>query len=123
MLMAVLRQLGNCEISLGRPYLAEPFYRKAVAVAEAQKDRSNRDLILMLDYLGICLLDQKKYPATEVVFKRLLPLEQAADGKEGNGVKRRYRFFTDLYQKWGKKEEAKRCYALSDHRIPLSDSN
>ncbi len=108
--------LGLVRLHQQRFAEAEGYFRRALAIRQGALPAGHRDIGEGYSDLGAALLGQRRFTAAESALVRGHEILLAADGEEGYRTRRVTRRLGDLYDAWGRPDQAARV------RLPLADS-
>jgi tetratricopeptide (TPR) repeat protein len=102
-----LLRLGQCEGQLGQPEKALVVLKRGLAISEKQQGEKSSKLLNFIAPLCNCSIQAKRYAEAEVYCKRRLAIVESSSGKTAVQVGRALKALQDLYEQWGKPEQAK----------------
>ena len=91
-----------------RPVEAEPLFREALAIRQAALPGDHRDVGGALSDLGACLTVQERYEEAEALLLEAHRILLASEGTEGRRATRAAGRLAELYESWGRIDEASR---------------
>ncbi len=104
---SALRNLATLYHLQGRHTVAEPLLHRSLAIME-KADPENIETAAVLEQLARLCEVQGRYAATEIILQRSLAIRERALGPDHPHVANVLKHLAGLYEKIGKKDEAKR---------------
>ena len=112
-LAPALGNLGEAQTGSGRYTEAEPVLARAVSLGADRLGERSQDLAKVRVKYAACLLELKRYEAAEGQALAALPILRASLGDRHEWTQRTVRLLVDLYEAWGKPDEARRYRSLT----------
>ena len=112
-LAPALGNLGEALTGSGRYTEAEPVLARAVSLGADRLGERSQDLAKVRVKYAACLLELKRYEAAEGQALAALPILRASLGDRHEWTQRTVRLLVDLYEAWGKPDEARRYRPLT----------
>lgn len=108
--------LGLVRLRQERFAEAEGYLRQALVIREGALPAGHRDIGEGYSDLGAALLGERRFAAAESALARGQEILLIADGTDGYRTRRATRRLAELYEAWGRPDQAAR------YRLPLADS-
>jgi len=111
-LAPALGNLGEAIYESGRYAEAEPILARGVAIGVTRLGERSQDLAKVRVKYGACLLKLRRYAAAEEQALAALPVMRDSLGEGKEWTQRTVRLLVDVYEAWGKPNEAARYRKL-----------
>jgi tetratricopeptide (TPR) repeat protein len=117
-LFTIMANLGELISKKGDPTAAESVLAEAVTMGLKAMGDQNQDVAKARSKYGACLILLKKYDRAEEELRAALPIFEQSLGPQNEGTQGVIRSLVELYQVWGKEDQARafRARLSSPHK-------